>query len=502
MGATQPYAGYVGQVWRTAYASLTWLSGIMAAADNSPSVVANPALIVYQTLRNAVDAVSAYSMSNAWLAEIKALQGIQVLPLTLDAGTAAFFNARIATYVAAQAALAALLPAANPAGAAVKLAMNSPAIADMGLLGFYVAFNYEAPPSPITTPVDFTAAGQAAATAWGTVATAISVLQGATITQAYDTAIRQFNVAQTAVNTVTSFVNPVTDVDDQILLEGGEITVDGDGDPITDGGDYTGLWNPVMVLPAIVMDGSLTCSAPFSVVNQQSGVIRYALITMLNQLAFLLLSLRQPAIGVVNLGALLNNDTLMDFAARETGNFENWTGIATENVLQPPWTGPGGAAYGSQLYIPVPGSAPPTAGVPQPTYAANVLGTDIYIGPINGEMPPWNGDFQLTTGYANLAISLGRRLQTTLGTLIYHSDFGSRIPPEVGNVQDDATAGHIASYGLSALMSDPRVLSVLSATATIVQPSGLGEVAFNGVVQPIGQGALGVSVNQVISPLA
>lgn len=502
MAATQPYAGYVGQVWRTAYASLTWLSGIMATSDNTPSAVANPALIVYQTLRNAVDAVSAYSMANAWTAEIKALQAIQVLPLTLDDVTLNFFNARIATYVAAQAALAKLLPVANPANAASLLTMDRPAIADMGLLNFYMGFGYETPPSPLSTPVAFIAAAQAAATAWSTVATAISVLQGAVITQAHDTAIRQFNVAQMAVNTITGFISTLASTGgEEIVDDDGNPIVDGNGNPILDSGDFSGSWNPMVALPAVAMAGSIYNAAPYSVVNQQSGVIRYALISTFNQLAFLLLSLRQPVTGVINLGTLNNNDTLLDFAARETGDFENWMGIASENALQPPWTGPGAADYGSQLQIPVPGSAPPTPGVAQPTYAANVMGTDLYIGPINGVMPAWTGDFQLTTGYANLAISLGRRLQTTLGTLLYHSDFGSRIPPEVGNVQDSTTAGHIAAYGLSALLSDPRVLTVLTATATI-KPGGLGEVDFNAVVQPIGQNAQAVSINQVISPLA
>lgn len=469
-----PFNGYLGQVWRTAYNSLQWLSGIMASSGNSPYVVSNPAEIVYQTLRNAVDAVSAYAVAEAWRAEIVALQGIQILPITLSTATAAFFNARIAAYVAAEAALRNILPIADPSKAANQLALSVTAVPDMSLLEFYMTFDFEVPPTGISTSFNFLLAAQNAASAWSMVATAVSTLQGTTITQAYDTAIRQFECAQTAVNLMDAFVSG----------------------PLA--GDPSGNWNVMVTAPALLADAMVLGSAPYSVANQQSGVIRYALISMLNSLEFLLVSLRQPATAVANLGTLYNNDTLLDFAARTTGNFANWRDVATANALQPPWTGPNGAPYGGQLQIPVPGSPPPTPGVAFPTYAANVLGTDIYIGPINGDMPKWTGDFQLVTGYSNLAISLGRRLQTTLGTLIYHNDFGSRIPPEVGNVQDNATAQHIAAFGVSALSSDPRVGNIISATATIV-PNGLGEVNFNALVQPIGQAVTGVQVNEVIS---
>ena len=128
----------------------------------------------------------------------------------------------------------------------------------------------------------------------------------------------------------------------------------------------------------------------------------------------------------------------------------------------------------------------------------NFLGIDIYIGPINGPMPAWTGDFQTIAGYANLSWALGRRIQTTQGTLIYSPTYGSRIPPEVGAVQTAQTAGHVTAFGVSALQADPRVASVPNATTQIV--SG-GLVSFSANVQPNGfQNAL-VSVNAVLGPL-
>jgi len=79
----------------------------------------------------------------------------------------------------------------------------------------------------------------------------------------------------------------------------------------------------------------------------------------------------------------------------------------------------------------------------------------------------WNGDIPLISGPTNLSSALARRIMTTLGTLIYHSSYGSRIPPEVGEIQDVSTANLITAFGESALLNDVRVQSVLSAETTI-----------------------------------
>ena len=189
----------------------------------------------------------------------------------------------------------------------------------------------------------------------------------------------------------------------------------------------------------------------------------------------------------------------MDVAARTTGNYEDWTTIAALNGLVPPYVGqnsaPGIAGWGTQLVLPTPGVQTSSTGA-IPSYNDNFLGIDLYTGPINGSMPTWQGDFQTINGYNNLAWALGRRIQTTQGNLIYHPDYGSRIPPQVGQVQTNQTAGHIAAYGKSAILSDPRVASVPQATA---QLQANGKVAFRANVQPSGFQAPGVSLNEVIS---
>ena len=218
---------------------------------------------------------------------------------------------------------------------------------------------------------------------------------------------------------------------------------------------------------------------------------------MLQQLALFLLSLRQPTTGQVNLATLRVNDTLMDVASRSLGDFEQWSAIATLNGLTPPYPSPDNKAQaGQQVFLP--GTTGTVAsGTPVASYAANVLGTDYDFGPINGTQPAWTGDYQLITGLLNYARSVGRRLQTPIGTLIYHVTYGSRIPGEVGAVQSIDEAARLAAFGESAVMSDPRTASVLSATA-VLQPGFLA--SFTAVAQPIGPGQTPVQLNETISP--
>ena len=474
---TAPFFGYPGQVWASVYAALNYFGNSLNAASTPASVDALAA-VTLETVLNGLSAINAQQFLTAWQAELVNIQSVQALPITIDPTTAAFLANRSSAYAAAINGLAPLIPQAPFPTVANTLPQGAPTIPDPGILTYYENFGYESAPAGLTVS-NFTAQAQAVATAFGTVATAIQVLQGHNLTQAYDTATRQQETAQAAATMVASYSSG----------------------PISASLPISSTWNEIVTLPAMVADAALLSSAPYSLAVQQSLVIRYVMLTVAQQLALFLLALRQPVASQVNLATVLNGDTLMDVAARSLGNFEEWTSIATTNSLQPPYVGvtasPGVAAYGSQILLPTSGAQPSALSAP-PSYTANFLGIDLYIGPINGPMPPWTGDFQTIAGYQNLAISLGRRLQTTLGTLIYHSDYGSRIPPEVGQVQTSSTAGQIAAFGKSAILSDPRVAAVLAATATL-GPNGL--VAFQGVVQPGGFGSSPVSINETISPL-
>ena len=478
MAYEQPFFGYVGSVWNTVYNGVQYLAETLANSP-TPSTAEVVAETLFNTCINGVDAINANRYAAAWQAEFVNMQAIQALPITIDPTSLAFLNARTSAYNDASSALSAIIPAPSSfQNNSSLLSIGTPLIPDMGLLDFYRTFSYETPPSGLTTN-NFVTQASGVVSAFNTIATAIEIFQGINLTQAYDTATRQAETAAVASGIVADFTSG----------------------PISASLPVSGIWEQLVSIPAMTADASILSTAPFLLTVQQASVARYAILTIAAQLANFLLILRSPVTEQVNTATILNGENLMDVAARTLGDFEQWQAIAELNGLQPPYVGPvaspGIAAWGSSVLLPTPGVAVASIGTP-PSYTNNFLGIDIYTGPINGVMPPWGGDFQTIAGYNNLAWALGRRLQTTLGTLIYHSNYGSRIPPEVGNVEVQTVAGQIAAFGKSALLSDPRVSAVLSAVGTLLSNSN---IAFTGIVQPSGFGSTPTTVNEVISPV-
>jgi hypothetical protein len=208
----------------------------------------------------------------------------------------------------------------------------------------------------------------------------------------------------------------------------------------------------------------------------------------------------QLSLATVRMG----DRTLMTFAARALNDYTKWNAVAQLNALSPPYVSAtrtvSTATPGQQLFLPpttTSNQVPTRAGGSVVSYINNYLGIDRYLGPINQPMLNWDGDYNYITGYPNLALSLGRRLQTTLGELIYHNLFGSRLPPEIGAIADSNLAELLAQYTTSALLSDPRVNQVVSCT---VQLLGNYSAVVNAVVQPNGLGQESVTVNEVIGP--
>lgn len=473
-----PFAGYLGQVWATCYQSAAWLSGLLAGGSAPIASIANAAAAAYLTFSNGADAVAAWQAAAALAQEQINLAAVDALPLVLDPATIACFTARLASVAAAASGLAAVPPAVNPFGAAALLAAGQPAVPYPGYLEWCAGFTAETPPSGLTAPT-LVSYATGMATAWLNVTDAVRVAQGNALTGAYDTAARQFRVSAQAASGVSGVA----------AAAGGYAQA-----------NLPALWNGTVALPSLLLDASTLTNSPANWSNQQAAAIRFALRTMALQCAGLILSLRATAAsGGVSTAMLRRNESLMDLAARAAGGFEEWSAVAALNGVLPPYPGPTNQALASSgAPLLLPGSAPLPSGVATPTYAANVLGVDYDFGPINGPQPPWLGDIPLISGYPNYARALGRRLQTPLGTLIYSASYGSRIPPEVGAVQDAVEAARLAAFGKAALAADPRTADVLSAVAT-VQPGFLS--TFSGTVLPIGPGSSPVSVNEVINPL-
>ena len=478
------FSGYSGTVWRSVYLALAQytvtLSAFSAGASglNAPTLpdIANASQGMFNSLKNAVEAIDIYALNNAWSIEINALQQIQALPLSLDPTTLGYVNNRITAYESANGAIFSKIPQ-PPYGTFAQVENGNPIIPSAGMLDFFSTFAFETVPLGLTSD-NLLSTAYACANAFLTLANAISSLQGANITQLYDVALREYYCALSAANLIAAFTSG----------------------PLASDIATVNSWNQLVALPAMLMCAEVLNGAPYTEQLQQQAVLRYSMLTSADSVSLLMLSLRQPLTSRINLTTLNNDESLMDVAARALGNYELWPEIAALNGLLPPYVGttkaPGIAIPGAQLILPAPGTSLSALGN-NPSYTVNFLGNDLYIGPINGSMPPWTGDFQIIAGYSNLRISLGRRLQTTQGTLIFHPLYGSRIPPEVGAVQTNTTAGHINAFGKSALLADPRVQSVTEARTTLLPA---GEVDFVASVQPAGFNTTPIALNEVISP--
>lgn len=468
-----PFVGYPGSVWATCWQSMAWMNAALASGTSNAYLIEGPAVATFETLLNGLYSLDAWQASVALGVEQQNLAAVQALPLSLDPTTESYLNARVAAVAAAASGLASLPTTADPFYVQNTLSAGSPAIADPGAIEWCMQFVAETPPAGLV-PAGLPSSALAAAQAWLTVTQAIGVLQGSSPTAAYDTAARQYRCSVSIASGIVGDVQsgPFAETPASVL------------------------WNGAVALPTLLLDAATLASSPSSLQSQQVGVIRNALWTQAQQLALLLLALRNSNVSQPTTATLRNGESLMDLAARTGGDFEAWTAIAAINGLSPPYPGPTNQSVAlSGVSLLLSGNGLPPSGATAPTYDANVLGTDWDFGPVNGAQPTWLGDIPLITGLRNFARAIGRRLQTPLGTLIYDVQYGSRIPPEVGAVQSATEASRLLQYGKSAIAADPRTGAILGASGS-VQPRF--QANFSALVQPIGPGAQAVEVNETI----
>ena len=504
----QPFAGYVGRVWATCWQSMSWLSGILASGTSSLGAVVEPVETVIQTLLNGLNAIDAFQAGAVLSIEYQNLLAVQALNLPLDATTLAYMSARISGVAAAASGISALPTVASPFTAIPLLQQGQPAVPDPGYLEWCMGFVGETPPIGTFLPSGATTMAQS----WLTVTNAIGVLQGGNPTVAYDTAARQYRcsavVATGLIQLTSSFADSITFGTGlpQATDSAGNLLYDSNGDPIFTSGLVvaTDQWCGSTALPTILLDAASLAGAPSTLAAQQSMVVRNALVVQMQNLAYLRFALWRHNVTQPLTATLRNNESLADLAARTTGNFENWPAIAALNRLSPPYPGPSNPAIalsGKNLFVTngltTPGVSPDPddSGV---SYFTDVLGADWDWGPINGAQPPWTGDIPLIIGYLNFARAIGRRLQTPLGALVFHSGYGSRIPPEVGAIQAVDEAARLLQYGNSAVLADSRTGSILNSQAT-TQPGFLATYA--ALIAPVGPGAEPVGVTAEIGLL-
>ena len=465
--------GYRGTIWTAARASISYLQSNLNVANTSQAKAL--ARTVAATLKNATTALAVQCAYDALQTIFANLEAVVPLNLGLDANTQAFLQNRVNAIQSAIISLKALL--VQPLLVNQALAGNKAAIPDPQYLEWLLAFNFETPPAGLTAAT-LASEAQAASTAWTTIANALLTTNVTYSGASYNTVVLMGQASQVVANALRN-ASPSSFA------------------------STSQLWNQLVAMPTIGRSAAAVSNDPTDSVAQQVAVIRYVMLNLVQQLNALIISLRQVVTSQLRLGTLRQGDSLMTFAARELNDYTAWREIATLNGLQPPYVSnvPGEkvASPGQQLFLPPPNTSTPLAPQTGPvaSYITNYLGVDKFLGPLNEPMLPWTGDYQIISGYDNLRLSLGRRLQTTIGGLIYHSLFGSRIPPEIGHIASANELTLIEQYSRSALASDPRVNKVVSCVVTAMPNYA---VSVSAVVLPNGLGQEDITVNEVIGP--
>jgi nucleoid-associated protein YgaU/phage baseplate assembly protein W len=431
--------GYIGSIWAADRSSLAYVNSTLPSLGPQAQLVLAEALA--ETFRNSRDAIDAFILSQSAVRGFTILNPTLEFPSGLPSATLAYIENRLSA-LQSFAVFSGMLPPNPSANPPAVLATGDPAVADPFFLEYLAGFSAEAPPVGLTVDT-FVASAYAESAAWTAYGVALSgVVSGQAINEINYMAKASSDAAYILSNT----------------------------NQISSGIDITTAWNQLVALPAIMRYTASDANDPTSIISQQTACMRNLICTVLYNAYALVVSLRSSLPAVVSTVTVRNNDTLMSIAARALGDYTLWQTIAQANSLVPPYiaktSSPGVAGWGQSLYLPTSSGTP--SGITPASYESTYLGTDIWYGPINQDMLPWTGDLQTISSYQNLAFSLGRRLQTTLGNLIYHIDFGSRIPPEIGSVLTTNTTGYLKAYAQSALASDPRVADVLSVTVTVL----------------------------------
>ncbi len=462
---------YIQQLWTFYLGLLSYFE----ANVNTTNPIASYGMFssVFQTCRSLNKLISLYNASWFLSSETELLNEILLLPVSLSASDRTLISNRVTALQSFYQTVTLGLPAAPPQNFST---INSgtdftPSFTDIVTL--VMSQTYETAPAGLTAANCYSYL-QSEIVAWQNLQTAL-VQQGISYTGDQMNAVtRMIAISLLVANNASTLTFSTVWTAEQ-------------------------LWNWVAFFPTALNLVSLLETNLSQALIQNILIIRYTVTLTVLQFSSFILTARSQPLEQVQLGTLLMNNSLMDFSAKNLGDYSQWTQVISTNNLVPPFISStpatNEASPGQQLFLP---NWRQTVNVlpQQPTYELNFLGTDIYYGPVTQDLS-WGGDFQLITGYSNLELALLRRLQTPIGTLIYHLVYGSRIPGEIGNVASTTISDHLNAYAESALLGDPRVQSIPSSTALYLPNKGT-QLALT--VQPQGNGA-SLNLNEVISPI-
>ena len=469
--------GYPATIWSTVLALVAYLQA-QVTVDN-PSAAQTLLQTGIVTLINARDSISASLTASNLARAYESLSGVTELSLGLSDLDTSFLTARLAALQGAEIACAPLPQVPLPVATTVPF--GNPAVVAPRYVEFLVGFSYETPPAGLTA-AGFTAAAQAAATAWSDAYAALIASGRSFTTDVLD---------QTAA---------MRDASQIVAQEVANIT-------LSPAADLTESWNRLVTLPSIARAIAPLINDPTSVTAQQLMVARYIVLQAISQLTLAVTNLRSTPPEQVRLVVVRRGDTLMRIAARELGDFERFQELAVLNSLVPPYIADqpsaGIAGPGQQIYVPTTTTtatqAVQTSNYRAPSYERSYLGVDFYYGPLDLDMAPWTGDLRTIAGYDNLGFSLGRRIKTPIGAMIWHSAFGSRIPAEIGQIMtlSQATSSYLGAYAASAIQSDPRVQSISNLTVSVIPQDYAFSITAD--VTPNGAQSAATSVDEVFA---
>lgn len=172
-------------------------------------------------------------------------------------------------------------------------------------------------------------------------------------------------------------------------------------------------------------------------------------------------------LGGVRAVETLRDDTLQAIAARELGDAARWADLAAINDLIPPYLTTNPAEVGPKVRLAGAIIMVPSGGLQD---VASVQDDDIYqidaALDAGGNLGLTDGDLTLAAGQANLRQALTHRIDTEVGELLFHQNYGCKVRQLLGAVTGPTRNLLAAQYARAALEADPRVVSVPSATAT------------------------------------
>lgn len=397
------------------------------------------------------------------------LEYLNSLPITLNPNQANILSVRYAgtdNFLAAANIKSVVSDVSN-------LSNGVPCVTDPNELGLWFNQNYEPLPSSISNINDLVNVIQSMPQTWLDIQSAIASYSGTQELDVYDLAGYYSTIHQSLAN----FYNNVTLNSDLPLQT---------------------LWN-LIVVPWVYEE---IFTAQSENQNNQSAIILGYIFRELELLmSELIFQDRLNQVVSVTTAVLAQNQSLLDFASQNLGDFNQWTAIVAANNLQPPYTNllpeANVASPGDILYLPNPSGANPTS--TSYNYYTNFLGADMDFGFPYSNFPAWNGDFKVTSGFDNLNKISARRILTPLGSYIYDPSFGSVAPSMIGNPFSVASITTLLSQVKISLLNDYRIKDVPSMVPIILNSTDLG---INMVIEAKSTSNIGnaTQLNIVLSP--